>query len=411
MAVYPNKDKELEDAIQFLKIGLDNNEASLLIINEQSTSKNEVQERIHRKYNMTYDELAKLQSKGDLSIVTSFEWYLSNRVSEASGVSGRGGDNNIIQNKLMVDKEKVRQSWNNLVNNAVSRGKMGARVFVSTSLFFKLGLAKEFLDYEFNLPVNFDFPIVAMCAYQASDLSSYMTSEEIRKLSLHHPYMQIGNKYDLIENPPTHGHIAILYDNEDYRYTLVTDYINGGLKRRQLCVYASIQCHNDAHLRKIKSNIINFDDNIKDENLLAINLSSYYVAAMTNDLSPFDKLKDDILQRTKDRQDKHVRIVADCAPFLYQNKHFDECVELEEWWHQRPIEASVLCPYRKSLVDTFPYDYHRYRVFANHDTIIDERAQVIGSFIWRPHNENDDNNITDKLTTCTNVKTSTTTAT
>ena len=60
---------------------------------------------------------------------------------------------------------------------------------------------------------------------------------------------------------------------------------------------------------------------------------------MTSDLNSFDKLRDDIMQRTKGREDKHVRIVADCAPFLYQNKHFDECDELEEWWHQRPIEG------------------------------------------------------------------------
>ena len=42
---------------------------------------------------------------------------------------------------------------------------------------------------------------------------------------------------------------------------------------------------------------------------------------MTSDLNSFDKLRDDIMQRTKGREDKHVRIVADCAPFLYQNKH------------------------------------------------------------------------------------------
>ena len=109
----------------------------------------------------------------------------------------------------MVDKEKVRRSWINLVNNAVSRGKIGARVFPSTSLSLD-GLAKEFLDYEFLLPVNFGFPIVVICAYQVSDLSSYTSSEEIRKLSLHHSYIQIGNKYDVFENPPTNGHIAII---------------------------------------------------------------------------------------------------------------------------------------------------------------------------------------------------------
>jgi hypothetical protein len=129
--------------------------------------------------------------------VTSSEWYLSNRGSESSEVVGHigGKSKSIIQNKSMVDKEKVRQSWINLVNNAVSRGKAGAKVFASTNLFFRFGLTKEFLEYEFMLPVNFDFPIVVMCAYQASDLSSSCTSsEEIRKLSLHHSYIQIGAK-------------------------------------------------------------------------------------------------------------------------------------------------------------------------------------------------------------------------
>ena len=292
----------------------------------------------------------------------------------------------------------------------MSREKVGARVFVSTSLFFRLGLAKEFLDYESMFLVKFDFPIVTICACQASDLSSYMSNEEIRKLSSHLSHIQTGNKYDVIENPLIHGHIAILYDNDDYRDTIVSDYINEGLKRRQLCVYASIQCHNDAHMRRIKSRIIDFDNNAKEGNLLVINLSSYYIAAMTSDLNSFDKLRDDIMQRTKGREDKHVRIVADCAPFLYQNKHFDECVELEEWWHQRPIEGSYLCPYRKSLIDTFPYDYHRYRVFANHDTIIDEHAQIMGSFIWKPHNKNSSYN-GDMMTTQTKVRVPSTTAT
>ena len=409
LAVYPNKDKELEDAMHFLTTGLESNEVVLLIVNDEDTSKQEVQERIHRKFNITYDEIKKLQTKGDISIVTSSEWYLSNNiggVSSDDGGSRRGSVS--TQPQLIVDKEMVRQSWTNLLKNAVGRGKAGARVFASTSPFFRLELAKEFLDYESMLPSKFDFPITVICAYQASDLSSYESSEEIGKLSLHHSNIYIGNKYDVLESPPKHGHIAVLYDNEDYRDTLVTDYINEGLKRRQLCVYASIRCHNDVHLKKIKSRIIDFDNNTKDGNLLVIDLSLYYVAALTNNLNPFDKLKDDLIQKTKCRQDKHVRIVADCAPFLYQNKHFDECVELEEWWHQRPIEGSYLCPYRRSLIDTSPHNYYRYRVFANHDTIIDEHAQIIGSFVWRQY-DNTNNDNSSKITTQTKVRTLTTT--
>ncbi|MGC2381639.1 MAG: hypothetical protein WA631_00865, partial [Nitrososphaeraceae archaeon] len=57
-----------------------------------------------------------------------------------------------------------------------------------------------------------------------------------------------------------------------------------------------------------------------------------------------------------------------------------------------------------------PYDYHRYRVFANHDTIIDEHAQIMGSFIWKPHNNNNSYN-GDMMTTQTKVRVPSTTAT
>ncbi|MGC2383213.1 MAG: MEDS domain-containing protein, partial [Nitrososphaeraceae archaeon] len=90
LAVYPNKDKELEDAIRFLKIGLESNEAGLLIINEEDISKEEVQERLHSKYNIPYNEINELQTKGDISIVTSSEWYLSNNGSTISTISGSG---------------------------------------------------------------------------------------------------------------------------------------------------------------------------------------------------------------------------------------------------------------------------------------------------------------------------------
>jgi hypothetical protein len=214
-------------------------------------------------------------------------------------------------------------------------------------------------------PSRFNFPIVAICAYQASDLSSYLSDVEIRRLCLHHSYTRIGDKYEVIENPPPNGHIAIPYDSEDYRDELVTDYINEGLKRGQLCVYASIQYHIISHMRKIRSMVINFDENVKNGNLLVIDLSSYYIATMTNNLSPFDKLKEDIIQRADSRQNKHIRLVADCAPFLYENEHFDECVMLEEWWH-KDHEGSFLCPYRRSLLDRFPYNYHRYRAARVH---------------------------------------------
>jgi CRISPR/Cas system-associated endoribonuclease Cas2 len=387
-AVYSTRDIEIEDAAHFLKIGFENNEPTLVILSDDRTKK-EIIEKLHRKYNISYNEINNLQSKGDLYIAKSSEYYLPNNTRDISyNCSGEDSEDG-IQTKYVLDKAKIRTSLVSFVNNAMNNRKIGARVFISTSQFFRLGLTKAFLDYEIMPPtVSRDIPLTVVNAYQASDVSLNTDRKEIISRSLLKSQPRISNKYnDMIENPPNKGHIAVLYVTEDYRDSLIASYINEGLKRRQLCVYASIHSRNEEHLRKIQSRIINFDDNTKNDNLLIINLSSYYVAALTKDLNPFDKLIEDLVQRTNERHDKHVRIVADCAPFLYQNKHFDEAVELEKWWHQRPIEGSYFCPYRNSTVDKFPYDYHRYRMFANHDAIIDEHAEIIGSFSRIPHNK------------------------
>ena len=70
----------------------------------------------------------------------------------------------------------------------MSREKVGARVFV-VQVCFRLGLAKEFLDYESMFLVKFDFPIVTICACQASDLSSYMVVKKLESfLHIFHIY-------------------------------------------------------------------------------------------------------------------------------------------------------------------------------------------------------------------------------
>ena len=71
-----------------------------------------------------------------------------------------------------------------------------------------------------------------------------------------------------------------------------------------------------------------------------------------------EKVKND-----KKRMDKHIRLVCDCNEFLFKNKHFEECINLEKWWHQKPFEGSFLCPYSKSLIDQFPYYYYSLNFF------------------------------------------------
>ncbi len=365
IGIYSNLNEELDDAFRFLKPALENNEVILLLIDE-SFDRSAVYNRMKEEWNISADEIIALENKGDLIVASSSQWFQP----------GKG--------RSTLDRELIEHSWNELVTKLSRNRKRAVRAFVSTCLFFRQGIKTEFLEFEYLIPPKIDYPLIAVCAYQASDLLAYLTKEEIRTLCSCHSLLSISNRYNIIDVPPDNEHILLLYDNEDERDKLTAKYINEGLKHGQLCVYSSVMNPDTQTLNDtLKSRIVDFDNNIKEGNLLLVNLSTHYVGALANDLEPFNILERELTDRAKIRQDKHVRIVADCAGFLYENKHFDECVELEQWWHQKPFEGSYLCPFRNSLCDKFPYNYHKYRVFGNHDIIIDEHGSLIGCYISR----------------------------
>ena len=371
IGIYSSLDQELDDAIGFLKPALNNNEAILLIIDE-NWDKDSVYKLMEKDWNMNADQVKEMERKGALNVITSAEWYLSR---------GRG---------RAPEKEWINQCWTNEVTKSIKIGKRAMRVFVNTSTLFRQGVEKEFLKYEFLLPSTFGFPIIAVCAYQTSDLSTYLTKAEIKTLCSCRSLISTTSHFDIIENPPINEHIILLYNNEDERDTLIAHYINEGLIREQLCIYASVMNLDDGTLNKtLRSKIVDFDKNINEGNLVLINLSSHYEAALAGDLEPFDVLQKGLTDKTKNRKNKHVRLVGDLVGFLFEKRHFDECLELEKWWHHKPFEGSYLCPYPNSLCDKLPYDYHKYRVFGSHDIVVDGHGASIGSYIPRTALSND----------------------
>ena len=364
IGIYSNLDKELYDAFRFLEPALENNEIILLLVDD-SLDSSTVYNRMKEVWNISADEIDAMEDKGELIVVTSSQWFQPGK-------------------RRTLDRELIEHSWNELVTKLSRNRKRAVRAFVSTCFFFRLGMKREFLEFEYLIPSKIDFPLMVVCAYQASDLLTYLTKEEIRTLCSCHSLLSITNRYNIIDDPPNNEHILLLYNNEDERDKLAAEYINEGLNRGQLCVYASVMNPDTRSLNDtLKARITDFENNIKEGNLLLVKLSTHYVGALAGDLEPFNAMERELTDRAKIRKDKHVRIVADCAGFLYENKHFDECVELEQWWHQKPFEGSYLCPFRNSLCDKFPYNYHKYRVFGNHDIIIDEHGSLIGCYILR----------------------------
>ncbi len=364
IGIYSNLDEELYDAFRFLEPALENNEIILLLVDD-SLDRSTVYNRMKEVWNISADEIDAMEDKGELIVVTSSQWFQPGK-------------------RRTLDRELIEHSWNELVTKLSKNRKRAVRAFVSTCFFFRLGMKREFLEFEYLIPSKIDFPLMVVCAYQASDLLTYLTKEEIRTLCSCHSLLSITNRYNIIDDPPNNEHILLLYNNEDERDKLAAKYINEGLNRGQLCVYASVMNPDTRSLNDtLKARITDFENNIKEGNLLLVKLSTHYVGALAGDLEPFNTMERELTDRAKIRKDKHVRIVADCASFLYENKHFDECVELEQWWHQKPFEGSYLCPFQNSLCDKFPYYYHKYRVFGNHDIIIDEHGSLIGCYVPR----------------------------
>jgi hypothetical protein len=72
------------------------------------------------------------------------------------------------------------------VENCLSKGKRGMRVFGDMSAFFKNGFTKELLEYESCLEQRFNFPIIGICGYDFNDIYNNVNLEQIRHLQQQH---------------------------------------------------------------------------------------------------------------------------------------------------------------------------------------------------------------------------------
>ena len=178
-------------------------------------------------------------------------------------------------------------------------------------------------------------------------------------------------EYSSLVNPDSDEHIILLYDDNYNRDDAVIRYINEGLKRNQLCILALNR--DEKTIAKMSSEIVNYDENINKENLLIEDSKPLYFSALGGDMKPFDDLKEQLIVRVKDRLDKRIRIVGDVVSFLFKNKHFDECIALEEWWQKKPFEGSYVCPYPKSIFAEYSFNDHKDRLFNTHDKLITRR--------------------------------------
>jgi hypothetical protein len=171
MHTYSSTDDSIKDAINFLKIGIKNNETTLLLLD-----KNIDLFDIKSQMALYHDdiEINKLQNDGLLKIAYTEEFYLS--FSQK--------DNKI--NTITLDNDKVHRNFFNLADQVIKKeGIKGLRVFAMLDCFFEYGLVDELVDYERETPFKFSKPILGICAYNEKYIKQ-LTDNQIRRLVLSH---------------------------------------------------------------------------------------------------------------------------------------------------------------------------------------------------------------------------------
>lgn len=160
IAIYSSKEEKFNEAFAFLKDGLERNE--VVVMTTTSLSKDEIRVRMENDWQLN---VADLESSGDIIVRTTEEVYFPDG---------------------MPNIQRTKSLWSTLVENCLSKGKRGMRVFGDMSAFFKNGFTKELLEYESCLEQRFNFPIIGICAYDYKDIYNNITLEQIRQLQQHH---------------------------------------------------------------------------------------------------------------------------------------------------------------------------------------------------------------------------------
>jgi hypothetical protein len=373
LGIYSSPQRKIEDGLEYLRIGFEKkNEAILMITNE--LTKNEVRNEIVKKWNISPNKLTDLEKNSIINIKSSTEAYFSTN---------------------RIDRDKIDKQFSVLANKAIEKGKRGLRAFGDIKIFFEKGYEKYIIEFEKSFPSSFGFPMTSICAYDLDNFEKL--DQQSRKILFDHHNLHLTNNlfrniFDDSFSLNLTEHICMYYENElqppsfsDSFVTSLLRYLGEGLQKDQLCVYLSMHNMKKDHLKKtILSQISNLK-RVQEKNFMVIkNSDDYYISAACNNLKPFEDLKKQIFERAVLGNKKNIRIVCDIQNFLFKNKHFDQCVTVEEWWDQtieelnknHGLNVSLLCLYNSNNFQNTPFKYHKHRINDNHSIICDSEGIV-----------------------------------
>jgi|GEM_PF-2529052 len=160
LASYISLQEELMDAVDFIKKGVDSDELNLLLIRNDMDLKDTVL-ALKSKGLSNADTLLENES---LIIIKNEEWYIPD---------GK------------VNAPRILNQWQALVNRSTQLKKIGLRAFCMMDCFFENGFSTELVNYECNLPSQFQIPFIPICAYRQIDLDCLAEKDQKKLIECH----------------------------------------------------------------------------------------------------------------------------------------------------------------------------------------------------------------------------------
>ena len=142
--VYNSPEAKYNVLFNYLKVGLEKGEAGVYVASEENP--NQIRDAM-KKFNI---EVEKYEEAGALHIARYEEIYIS------------GGE---------FSMTTTLDSWNKLYSRALENGFKGLRVTGETAWFFDSKIIPKLIEYEKSLNGTMDIPMIAICAYNASQIN------------------------------------------------------------------------------------------------------------------------------------------------------------------------------------------------------------------------------------------------
>ena len=148
----------------------------------------------------------------------------------------------------------------------------------------------------------------------------------------------------------------------------------------------------------LSSRIINYEENVQNENLKFINFKPSYESVLKGDYTLVEELKSELEyildKRLSEGKIDKILIFADAACCLSENRHFSECIDLEKWWqtcHSDWIKnnksITVVCPHPNYAFKDSE-QYIKNKISALHDITIDIEDEHSSPYFYRLINRN-----------------------